>query len=163
MSPTRQRELTGRHVLFIMLAFFGVIIAVNLTNAFLASRSWTGTVAENTHVASRQFNAKTAEARAQAALGWTARLSIADGKISYQLIDAAGKPVPAKAATVNLRRPTHVSEDQSLTLTLQPDGALSAPANLRDGLWTVEILTEAGLERPYRDARRLTLRNGASQ
>lgn len=162
MSAARNRELTGRHVLIIMLAFFGVIIAVNLTNAFLASRSWTGAVAENTHVASRQFNAKAAEAHAQAALGWKARLAIADGRISYWLTDASGKPVRASSATANMRRPTHAGEDQSITLTLQPDGALSAPVNLRDGLWSIEILAEAGLAQPYRDSRRLTLRNGAS-
>ena len=32
------RELTGRHVLFITLSAFGVIIAVNLVMAFLADR-----------------------------------------------------------------------------------------------------------------------------
>jgi len=163
MSPARNRELTGRHVLMIMLAFFGVIIAVNLTNAFLASRSWTGSVAENTHVASQQFNAKAAEARAQAALGWKSRLSIADGKISYWLTDAAGKPIRAKTATANVRRPTYASEDQSVALTLQPDGALAAPVHLRDGLWSIEILADVGLEAPYRDTRRLTLSNGAIQ
>lgn len=163
MSQARNRELTGRHVLIIMLAFFGVIIAVNLTNAFLASRSWTGSVVENTYVASQQFNRKAAEGRAQAALGWNSSLSIAGGKISYRLTDAAGKPVAVKTATADFRRPTYASEDQSVTLTPQPDGALAAPVNLRDGLWIVEVHAEAGLAHPYRDTRRLTLRNGAIQ
>ncbi|TGV41583.1 cytochrome oxidase, partial [bacterium M00.F.Ca.ET.168.01.1.1] len=40
----KPREFTGRHMLVIILAFFGVVIAVNLTMATLASTSWTGLV-----------------------------------------------------------------------------------------------------------------------
>jgi len=41
------QEINGGHVLVILVAFFGVIIAVNLTLAALAVRSWTGLVVEN--------------------------------------------------------------------------------------------------------------------
>ena len=61
----RSREFTGRHMLVIMVAFFSVIIAVNLTMAFFARSSWTGAVVENTYVASQQFNRKAAEGRAR--------------------------------------------------------------------------------------------------
>ncbi|ESY87148.1 FixH family protein, partial [Mesorhizobium sp. LNHC229A00] len=73
MSTTtrKPREFTGRHMLAIIPAFFGVVIAVNLTMATLANTSWTGLVVENTYVASQQFNRKAEEGRAQAALGWT--------------------------------------------------------------------------------------------
>ena len=57
-------------MLSIMLAFFGVIIAVNVVMATLASTSWTGLVVENSYVASQEFNRKAEESRAQAALGW---------------------------------------------------------------------------------------------
>ena len=39
--PTQPKQFTGRHMLFAMLAFFGVIIIVNLTMAAFATRSWT--------------------------------------------------------------------------------------------------------------------------
>ena len=157
------REFTGRHMLAIMVAFFSVIITVNLTMAFLARSSWTGFVAENTHVASRQFNAKMAEARAQAALGWKSELAIANGKVSYRLIDKAGNAVAAKRATANFRRPAYAAEDQDVALVRQPDGLLSASVELRDGIWSVEIQTEVDTDRPYRETRRLTLRNGVIQ
>lgn len=159
----RNRELTGWHVLAIMVAFFSVVIAVNLTMAFLARSSWTGSVVENTYVASQQFNEKAAEGRAQAALGWTSKLTIAGGKVSYRLTDKAGNVVAAKRATASFRRPAYEAEDQAAVLTPQPDGSLSSPVELRDGLWIVEIHAEAGLAHPYRDTRRLTLRNGAIQ
>jgi nitrogen fixation protein FixH len=46
MSGTSQKEFTGRHMLLIMIAFFGVIIAVNITMAVVARQSWTGLVAK---------------------------------------------------------------------------------------------------------------------
>lgn len=155
-----RRELTGRHVLAIMVAFFSVIIAVNLTMAFLARSSWTGLIVENTYVASRDFNEKAAAGRAQAALGWTSALAIADGRVSYRLTDGQGRAVPATRAAASFRRPAYESEDQDVTLTLQPDGALAAPVALRDGVWIVEIHAEAGLDRPYHDRKRLTVRDG---
>ena len=57
----------------------------------------------------------------------------------------------------------HAGEDQQVALIRQPDGSLSAPVELRNGSWIVEIDTEVGLEHPYRDTRRLILRNGAMQ
>jgi len=156
----RNREMTGWRFLAIMVSFFSVVIAVNLTMAFFARSSWTGFVVENTYIASQQFNQKAAEGRAQAALGWTAKLDIAEGRVSYRLVDRAGNVVASKHATANFRRPAYASEDQKVDLILQPDGSLSARVDVRDGMWIVEIDAEAGLVHPYRDVRRLTLRNG---
>ncbi|TIU14500.1 MAG: cytochrome oxidase, partial [Mesorhizobium sp.] len=80
-NARRPREFTGRHMLATILAFFGVVIAVNLTMATFASTSWTGLVVENTYVASQQFNRKAEEGRAQAALGWTGKLTISSGEV----------------------------------------------------------------------------------
>lgn len=156
----RKGEFTGWHMLAIMMAFFAVVIAVNLTMAYFARSSWTGMVVENTYVASQEFNGKAAEGRAQAALGWKPELAIANGKVIYRLVDSIGNTVGAKQATASFRRPAYASEDQEVSLAHQPDGSFSAPVDLRDGLWIVEIHTEVGMDHPYRDARRLTLRNG---
>jgi nitrogen fixation protein FixH len=120
-------------------------------------------IVDNVHVAGQKFNAKAAEGRAQAALGWKPELVIADGRLSYRLADAQGRIVPATQATVSFRRPAYAAEDHEATLARQPDGSLAAPVDLRDGLWIVEIRTEAGLERPYRDVRRLQMRGGVVQ
>ncbi|MER8649226.1 FixH family protein [Mesorhizobium sp. M1121] len=47
-----------------------MIIIVDRTMAVLASRSWTGFVVNNSHVAGQEFNRKAGEG-AQAALGWS--------------------------------------------------------------------------------------------
>lgn len=158
-----QRQFTGWHMLAVMVTFFGVIIAVNLTMAFFATSSWTGIVVDNVYVASQQFNEKSAEGRAQAALGWQPELEIEDGTLRYRLIDKDGALVPAGTAVAKFTRPTHTADDQEITLSPQPDGAFSAPVELGDGLWIVEIISEAGPNPPYRDRRRLNLRGGALQ
>ena len=52
-NPTPEREFTGWHMAITMIAFFGVIISVNLTMAILASSTWTGLIVKNGYVASQ--------------------------------------------------------------------------------------------------------------
>lgn len=155
-----ERRFTGRHMLVIMLAFFGVIIAVNVVMMTFALRSWTGLVVPNTYVASQQFNQRSQEGRAQAALGWRGELAIREGRISYALVSAGQAPVPLDGVTATLRRPVG---EEVLTVELEPAGAGVFEAALApaDGLWIVEIEAQAGLERPFTDIRRVQVRAGA--
>ncbi|MER8884895.1 FixH family protein [Mesorhizobium sp. M0500] len=164
MSATtrKSREFTGRHMLAIILAFFGVVITVNLTMATLANTTWTGLVVENTYVASQQFNRKSKEGRTQAALGWTGKLTIAWGEVRYGVTDA-GKPVRLHSVKVLFRRPAYEKEDESIKLALASGQEFAAQHMPRDGVWIVEIDADAGLARPYRDVRRIMISHGALQ
>ncbi len=156
-------EFTGRHMLFIMLAFFGVIIAVNVTMASFANSSWSGLVVKNSYVASQQFNAKAAAGRAQAALGWSATMAYADGRFVYALTDREARPVRVDGGMVQFRRTTTDVEDVSMKLEKGGSGRSLAPITLRDGVWIVEVDADAGLDVPYRDVRRVTIRGGVLQ
>ncbi|MER9201587.1 FixH family protein [Mesorhizobium sp. M0933] len=160
-TTRKSREFTGRHMLAIILAFFGVVIAVNLTMATLANTSWTGLVVENTYVASQQFNRKAEEGRAQAALGWTGKLTIAWGEVRYGVTDAAGKPVPLHGVKVLFRHPAYEKEDESITLAAASGQEFAVQHMPRDGVWIVEIDADAGLARPFRDVRRIMISDGA--
>lgn len=161
-ETTKAREFTGRHMLAIMFAFFGVIITVNLTMATLARTSWSGLVVPNTYVASQEFNRKAGEGRAQAALGWTAELSIASGMLRFALTDAEGEPVRLTGGIATLHRPVGAADDMSVSLDVAGDG-LEAPLAIEDGAWIVEVHVDAGLDRPYRETRRIQLREGAAR
>jgi nitrogen fixation protein FixH len=154
---------TGLHMLAIMIAFFGVIIAVNVTMAVTASTSWTGLVVKNTYVASQEFNRKAQEGRAQAALGWAATLAVSDGTVRFTLADADGVMRPMQGGTATFRRPVSDAEDRVVTLAAMPDGSINGPVALADGAWIVEVQAEAGLAHPYRDTRRLSVRDGAAR
>ncbi|WP_421718486.1 FixH family protein [Algiphilus sp.] len=71
---------TGWHFLAIILAFFCVIISVNLFMAWNATNSWTGLVVKNSYVASQHFNEVTAEKRRQLAMGWKGGARIQRGR-----------------------------------------------------------------------------------
>ncbi len=62
MSATGKvvRPLTGWHVLAMFVAFFGVIIAVNITMAWKAISTFPGLEVENGYVASQSFDAEMA-------------------------------------------------------------------------------------------------------
>ena len=148
----------------IILSFFGVIVGVNLTMATLASTSWTGLVVENTYVASQQFNRMAEEGRAQAALGWTGKLTIARGEVRYSLSDAAGKPVPLHGVKVLFRHPAYEGEDKAVTARRSP--------RARNLLLSTRQGTASGSSKstpmpvcaePYRDVRRIMISHGALQ
>ncbi|TIL83373.1 MAG: cytochrome oxidase [Mesorhizobium sp.] len=162
-NTQKTREFTGRHMLLTILGFFGVVIAVNLTMATLASKSWTGLVVENTYVASQQFNKKAEEGRAQAALGWTGNLTIARSEVRYSLSDATGKSVPLHGVKILFRHPAYEAEDKSVTLALASAQEFAARDVPKDGVWIVEVDADAGLAEPYRDVRRIMISQGALQ
>lgn len=159
-ANSRSGQFTGRHMLMIMLAFFGVIITVNLIMATFATTTWSGLVVKNSYVASQQFNEKAEWGRAQADLGWKATFAVEDTTIRYRLADEAGVLVPASKVIVTFRRPVSDAEDQTFDLERTSEGWVAAAASLHDGVWIVEIDTEAGLAHPYRDVRRIFLRDG---
>lgn len=165
MSATtrKQMQFTGRHMLAIMLSFFGVIIAVNLVMATFASTSWTGLVVKNSYVASQQFNRKAEEGRQQAALGWTGKLTIADGEIRYALANRTGTAVAMREVQAFLRRPAHEGEDQKVVLQRAADGLFEARHSVRDGIWIVEIDAVTDAQKPYREVRRVVVAEGEIQ
>lgn len=160
-TPRTQREFTGRHMLLIMLSFFGVIITVNVTMAVLANRSWTGLVVGNTYIASQEFNERAARGRAQVELGWQGSLSIMPGKLIYTLNDKDGSVIKLESVNILLHRPVSGDQDTDVQLERLTDGSYAADITLDDGSWIVEVEAEAGLSSPYRDIQRILVSGGA--
>jgi nitrogen fixation protein FixH len=154
------RAFTGRDMSFLMIAFFAVVISVNVLMAVIASESWTGLVVANSYVASQQFNERTEELERSAAMNVHARLAYKDGEIALRLHDSSGTLVKAKGIVLRIGRTVHDSEDRSLPLSCGPDGTCRAQAELGPGFWTGEVEAElADFGRWYR-AVRLVVREG---
>lgn len=165
MNPRsgQPRQFTGWHMLTVMVAFFGVIISVNLLMATFANTSWTGLVVQNTYVASQQFNERVAASRAQAALGWKTTLSITGGEIRYSLNDASGTPVRAESVVAAFRRPAYEAEDWQVTLTGKTGGNFAALAAVRDGIWIVNTDAKMADGTSYKESRRIVVAKGELQ
>lgn len=85
MNPTR--PITGKTVLFGMLAFFGVVFAVNGALVYFAIDSWSGLSTERPFEAGRNHDRTLAEAEAQAALGWNSAVTLTPGTGGGQMVE----------------------------------------------------------------------------
>lgn len=151
---------TGWHMLGIMVGFFGVIIAVNLTMAYNAIHSWSGLVVQNTYVASQEFNDKAQTGKEQAALNWQSKPAYENGIFTWRLADHEGKAVAMTGGTVEFKRPVGDVNDTKVTLSVREPGMLTAPLELGEGAWIMEVNADAGLEDPYRHIIRVLVKDG---
>jgi nitrogen fixation protein FixH len=138
-AMARPREFTGKHMLAVMVAFFGVIIGVNVTLAVLANRTWSGLIVANGYVASQQFNLSEERARAQALLGWQAELAHDGQTFTVTMRTKDGAAIPNLKLEGMLRRPVTAKEDMVLAFTARGDGSYAAPAALAKGQWEFEM------------------------
>lgn len=141
MAEKTPRPLTGWHVLAMFLAFFGVIIAVNVTLAWQAIATFPGLEVENGYVASQSFDSDRA---AQKALNWTLThdYDVADHQLRLHFVDAQGLPVTLAALDVLVGRTTETTEDVRPEF-VQLDGAYVAQAKLGIGKWMMAVEARA--------------------
>lgn len=130
------REFTGKHMLAIMLGFFAVVLTANMTMVYFARHSWTGLVVENSYVASQEFNEKTAEMLAAAAIDVHPSVTFETGTLKVVLHTKSGEPVPAQTVKVTLGRPSHESEDRTVDLSSTGPGVFEMAQTLGPGQWT---------------------------
>ncbi|SIQ15431.1 Nitrogen fixation protein FixH [Rhizobium sp. RU20A] len=161
MMEPREKVFTGWHMLAIMIAFFGVVISVNILMAWYATSTWSGLVVQNSYVASQEFNEKAAEARALTGSGIRTTVTADGQSVRYRLLAADGTPLAGVTRVhVDLRRPVESHEDLSFDLTPRGDGLYTATLAIKSGQWIADIDTtgvdETGTTRRlYREAVRL--------
>lgn len=132
-------ELTGRKVLVIALALFGVVLASNITLAVLATRTFSGLVVPNSYVASQNFDARR---DAQNALGWHVAIATEGGVLRLEMSDTEGRMLRPARLALTLGRPTTTRDDRVLDLLETPTGyAAKLPPGA--GAWRLEIAAEA--------------------
>jgi nitrogen fixation protein FixH len=151
------RPFTGWHMLAIMIAFFGVVISVNLLMAFYASSSWSGLISKNTYVASQDFNIEAAKARIWAAEGFKGAFTVKERTLEYQLQGPAEKIERLKEVGAIFHRP--VGEKQDFTLKLQKvgEGFFTADHSLAAGPWIVDLAAIEDGETIFHQAERMTI------
>lgn len=128
---------TGKHFTAIIVAFFAVVIGVNLLMARAASATFGGVVVENSYVASQEFNTWLEQARKEKALGWSAEAArLPDNRVRVVLDKAPGEGVTLGAVA---RHPLGRAPDQALRFTRQADGSFVSDRALPPGRWRVRF------------------------
>lgn len=154
-------ELKGIHVLLIIVAFFGVIIGVNILLAVLANSTWSGFATPNSYVASQNFNREVAAAKAQGALGWSQAVLINDQQVSVKVTDAGGRGLSGLKVQVLLQRPTTDKQDHVLELGDLGGGQYSAALSVEPGVWIADVTAQSGDGRLLRRIHRLSIQRGS--
>ena len=144
------RPFTGRHMLAMMIGFFGIVIGVNVAMATLAEETFGGTVVDNSYVASQRFNTWLAAARAQERLGWHTALGL--DRQRHVMVSARDIAGPLEDAEVQAiaRHPLGAIPDVALAFRSTGGGRYVARASLPPGRWIVRLEIRRG-----RDAKRL--------
>jgi nitrogen fixation protein FixH len=149
MKLTLPETLTGRHVLVMIVAFFVVVIGVNLSMVFLALDSWSGLSTDDPYQRGLRYN-KTLEAMAHRdALGWRESLGFTPGadvkgepagRISVEMRDREGNLLEGLVVSGQIRRPIREGFDREVTLTAVSAGRYEADVAfpLR-GNWLVRL------------------------
>jgi nitrogen fixation protein FixH len=139
LTTASEWRVTGRFIFVLLVAFFGVIIAVNITLAVFASRTWTGLVVENGYVASQHFNSELEQLRRQAKLGWTQHVEVKDGKLIVEFARPDGSPVSRLGVKAEVMRPVDDREDATLDLIETHPGHSETPEKLGIGRWLIDV------------------------
>jgi nitrogen fixation protein FixH len=151
-------EFTGKHMLITMLSFFGVVIGVNLTMAWLANSSWSGLIVSNGYVASQSFNSDLQHIRAQQSLGWAVKLTHGATEIRFSVKDKRGNHVDGLNLTGAVKRTVTDRDDIQLKFSETAPGEYTSSAAMAPGLWEVFIEAKAKDGTLYQHAERFTVK-----
>ena len=147
MSEQRsEARFTGRHMAIIMVAFFGVVIAVNLVMARHAVSTFGGTVVDNSYVASQKFNGWLEQARAQDALGWKADFALDPARYAVVTLSAADAPIPGARLKGTALHPLGRADSIALSFRNLGNGRYRSNETLPEGRWKIHLSIASGAD-----------------
>lgn len=136
-------RVTGKHVLTLLIAFFGITAAVNAVFIYFALSTHNGLERPDAYENGLRYNRTLAAARAQAELGWSHALAISpEGKVVLTVKDAEGLPVKRLEFTGVLGRPSSSRFDIALDFVETSPGVYASHAALPDsGAWVASVVS----------------------
>lgn len=141
MTTKPAHTFIGAHFAAIMVAFFGVIVTVNLVMARMAGATFGGVVVDNSYVASQHFNRWLDEADSERALGWKADMRRdADDRLSVEVTGLSDSP---GSLTAIARHPLGRAPDLALRFKRLEDGRFLSLRPLPTGRWRVRVVVQS--------------------
>ncbi len=153
------RELTGRRVLAMLVAFFGVVMVVNFAMMKAAISTFGGVDTKSSYEAGRMFEGEVAKAAAQTARDWQVSEHLtASGEekvLTIELRDAHGAPVAGVDVEARLAHPVDERNDVTIALAEVAAGAYRGHAVVSAGVWEINLLVVRGDEQLFRSKNRV--------
>src|SRR5437899_12305138 len=161
--PVSPKPLTGRKVLFVLIAFFGVVIGVNMVMMKLAIQTLPGTEVDSAYSASLAYESEIVAAHGQSARNWKVDARVQrgpDGGATVQLEarDDSGKPMSGLKFQGRFERPTDRRADQPVALAEVASGVYRGSAPLiTPGQWDLVLEGDAAGQRMFLSRNRVLL------
>ena len=161
--PRKTRELTGRHVLFCLLGFFGVVFAVNAVMVKAATSTFGGVETSSSYKAGLMFKQDVAAAEQQEALHWQVsgkleRNSAGQTVLDISARDAKDAPIAGLTAQARLAHPANERFDHVVVLVRTAAGQFHGTAQTQPGQWELIVDLYRSEARVFRSRSRVTLR-----
>lgn len=146
MAVTRQR---GWWYPYIFIAFFGVVVGVNVIMAYFATSTFSGISTEGAYQKGLTYNQNLAMARAQEALGWTVKTTVkpvddsdaVKARITVSYRDRDDKAVEGMNVIAKLVRPTAKGADREVVLSPLGNGVYGGDYALAlNGVWDMDVV-----------------------
>lgn len=154
-TQIKSKELTGRHILLSVIAFFAVLFIVNGVFIYAAVTSFRGEDVERSYRQGLDYNQTLEARRQQADLGWQVTVGVQSNdtmfsdepgqKISIRLTDSQGRMLSNTTITGRLRHP--VDTDLDVPLTFKSGDPAVSFFEVGSGRWTLEAEASRGEDR----------------
>ena len=127
------RELTGRHVLFILVALFGIVFAVNGVLAYFAIAGFPGVETESAYRKGVAFNRQIEGSSRLKALGWKMAVERPQGaKLTLRFTRENDAPLSVSAVAATLFHPENAQGDKTLPVSMTEPGVATAILDPRE-------------------------------
>jgi len=163
MMRSAPKPLTGHKVLFMLVAFFGVVIAVNVTMMKLAILTLPGTEVDSAYSASLAYEKEIIAARDQNARNWTVdahvqRSGQGGATLQVEARDHNGQPMSGLKFQGRFERPTDRRADLPVVLAEVGIGIYrgSAPV-IAPGQWDLVLEGASAGQRLFLSKNRVLL------
>ncbi len=157
------KPLTGGKVLTMLIAFFGIVIGVNVTMMKLAILTLPGTEVDSAYTASLGYEKEIAAARDQNARHWRVDAHVersADGDAMVQLEarDDSGRPMTGLKFQGRFERPTDKRADLPVALAEVGIGVYrGGTPSIAPGQWDLVIEGDSAGQRMFLSKNRVLL------
>jgi nitrogen fixation protein FixH len=154
------KGLEGRHVLWSLIAFFGVMFIVNAIFVYAAVTTFSGGDTSDAYRKGLNYNQTLKADERQGERGWRTDIAYDDKtkRLELSFLDKDAAPVTGLTIRGKLSRPATDKEDRHVVLAETSQGVYATTIELAPGLWVLSAVSRKGGEHPgslYRLKRRL--------
>ena len=143
------KGLEGRHVLWILIGFFGVMLVVNAIFVYFALATFSGGDTSDPYRKGLHYNDTLKAQERQTERGWQTEVEYDDKtrQLRLSFLDKTAAPITGLRIGARLSRPATDREDRRIDLAEMSQGVYAATVDLAPGLWVISVASRKGGER----------------